>query len=126
MRTLITQGLLTILRAAQGPEVWTVPPENAAPPYTVIGKITDDPVGGKGSRAAWFTVEINDWTIGETRVPLDDRMDITRTALRDVRIAVPGLAPFTPELLPAAEDDILEDGVTWAGTQRFRILGQRG
>lgn len=120
----VSDALLAALKVSSGNRVWVRVPDKTDPPYTVIGQFNSEPIGGKDSGAEWHVVEIIDWTVGATRAPLAIRMAATKLALDKVRISFPGLAPFTPAYMPGTVDDLHDDGLTWSGTQRFKILGQ--
>ena len=120
----VADALVEHLRDSIGAAVWTAVPDKTSPPYTVIGQITSDPVGGKTCRAEWHIVEILEWSVGTSAAPVRARLAATKLALDKVKITFTGLAPFTAEWLPGATDELHDDGRTWSGSQRFRILGQ--
>jgi hypothetical protein len=124
----VSDALLATLRTALGANVWTRPPDNAVPPYTVIGEFNSTPLDAKDCGAEWHDVEIIDWAQGETRAAVQARMVATKlalfgTKLARVTITFAGLAPFKADWLSGI-DELHEDGVTWSGTQHFKILGQ--
>lgn len=99
-------------------------PPGRMPPVTIIGEDMIDQAGAKGDQFERHEVDIVTVVAGPGRKPLLALQEQVRAALHDIDLpAQPGVLLSAPALLSTTMM-LLDDGVTYYGTQRFVIFAQ--
>jgi hypothetical protein len=98
-------------------------PENTQPPVVVIGDITVVPIGGKDGGLDELTIEIITMFRGPKRSGLLAIQHAVRSTLEGAELSAAG-ALLSPPVFESSDDEILEDGITYLGTQRFSTIAQ--
>lgn len=98
-------------------------PDDAQPPFVIIGEIIAEPAGGKGGGLDQVTIEIVSLRREPRRAALYELMAAVRDQLEGEQITAAG-AVLSPPVFEVSDDDLLDDGVTYAGTQRFSLYAQ--
>ena len=105
-------------------EVFQHVPEKQEPPFHVIDKMTVTPIGGKDGGLDRIEVDV----ITEIRAPgreyLSPHMNAVRDTIDDQPLPVQAGVEFSIPRLIAEEDELLEDGQTYVGLQRFEVIAQ--
>jgi hypothetical protein len=107
---------------AIGP-VWQHPPDGLEPPYTLIGAMNATPFGGKDGGLDNIEVEILTVVRQPGREHLTPLMTAVRDALEGAALTATGVA-LSPPVFESDDDDLLDDGQTYVGTQRFSLFAQ--
>jgi hypothetical protein len=97
-------------------------PENADPPLVIIGSVALTPVGGKDGNFDRAEVEV----ITIYRGPKRAAMFAIQSAVQDTldNQELTGDALFSRPRQVSNDDELLEDGITYLGTQRFELFVQ--
>ena len=99
-------------------------PENTQPPIVVVGDITVEPVGGKDGGLDRMTISVVTLYRGPKRARLYQMQAKVRDLLEGQALPPQvGVALSAPEFV-SSDDEILEDGITYLGTQRFALFAQ--
>jgi hypothetical protein len=98
-------------------------PENQALPYYVIGEITLEPMGGKDGGLDRATVAIVSFSREPSRRPLYAMQDAVREVLDGARLTGTGILVGEMQQ-DSSEDELLDDGITHQGVQRFSTIVQ--
>lgn len=99
-------------------------PDNTQPPMVIVGAITLEGDGAKsGASLDRATVEIITLRREPRRAALHELMAVVRGRLEGQPLVAAGALLSEPEF-EADDDDLLDDGVTYAGTQRFALWAQ--
>lgn len=103
--------------------VFQHPPEDTQPPVVLIGSISLEPMGGKDGGLDRATVDI----VTFVREPDQAMLFALQAAVRDMLDGQPVhafAALLSDPVLLSAEVQLLEDGETYMGTQRFETIVQ--
>lgn len=98
-------------------------PDNAQPPFHVVGDMTAEPVGSKDSGFDQITFDIITLIRKPSRKALFAEMAKVRDRLEGATLTATGVLLSAP-VFETADDDLLDDGQTYAGTQRFSLYAQ--
>lgn len=99
-------------------------PDNTDPPVVIIGTITLEGDGAKsGAPLDRATIEIITLTREPAREALHELMAAVRDRLEGAELTAPD-SILSPLEFQADDDDLLDDGVTYVGTQRFALWAQ--
>jgi len=99
-------------------------PENTPPPVVIIGEDDIDPtLGGKGERFERHEVRIITVVRGPAKLPLRALQEEVRGTLDGQPISAAGAILSDPVMLTVS-DQMLEDGQTYYGEQRFLIFAE--
>ena len=104
-------------------EVWQSPPEDSQPPLVLIGDVSLEPIGGKDGGLDRATFEIVTLVRQPDQTALFALQMAVRNALDDQAITATGALISNPSFL-SADVELLEDGETYMGTQRFETIVQ--
>jgi hypothetical protein len=104
-------------------EVWQSPPEDSQPPLVLIGDVSLEPIGGKDGGLDRATFEIVTLVRQPDQTALFALQMAVRNALDEQTITATGALISNPVFL-SAEVEMLEDGETYMGTQRFETIVQ--
>lgn len=97
--------------------------EDSEPPLFVIGDISTEPIGGKDGGLDKATFDIWTYSRQPNRTQLYAMQALVRARLDGQPITAAGYILSNPvELL--SESDMLEDGETYVGTQRYELIAQ--
>lgn len=99
-------------------------PENAQPPYIAIAAITAEPIGGKDGGLDRVQFDIETWYRGEARRHLLHVQGMVHDRLDGAALPVQPGALLSAPAFEGADDTLLDDGKTYAGTQRFTLIAQ--
>jgi hypothetical protein len=97
-------------------------PEGTEPPLVIVGDISFTPVGGKDGNFDRAEVDIVTMYRGPKRAGLFALQEVVQTLLDGV--ALTGDALFSNPRQIANQEEIMEDGITYVGTQRFELFVQ--
>lgn len=97
--------------------------ENSQPPFVIIGEINGEPIGGKDGGLDRLTIDIITMIRTPKRAKLFELQAAVRDQLDGQVVSGAGVLLSNPVEL-ASEDDILEDGETYMGTQRYETIVQ--
>ena len=97
--------------------------ENTQPPLVVIGDINHTPVGGKDGGLDSVTVDVLSYFRGPNRKGLHAIQAAIRARLDDKTISAAGYELSRPMQM-SSEGELLEDGETYVGTQRYELFAQ--
>jgi hypothetical protein len=99
-------------------------PENTQPPMAIVADVVAEAVGGKDGGLDRMTVEV----LTAVREPRREALYALMAAVADTidGKALPAQAGATLSVptLESSDDEILEDGKTYMGTQRFTLFAQ--
>lgn len=99
-------------------------PEDTPPPVVIIGEDDIDPtLGGKGEQFERHEIRIICVARGPGKLPLRALQEEVRAALDERPIAASGALLSDPVIL-STSDQLLPDGQTYYGEQRFLIFAQ--
>jgi hypothetical protein len=99
-------------------------PENTPPPVVIIGEDDVDPtIGGKGERFERHELTILTVVQGPGKRPLRLLQEQVRAALDNRPITAAGANLSDPVFL-SVTDQLLADGLTYYGEQRFLIFAE--
>lgn len=118
----LQKAIYTALTAA-GVPVFEAVPEDEPTPYVIIGEDTIENIGGKDDRLEQHTVAISTVTDMQGKKAMRTMQEVVRAALDRRPITAPGCL-FGTMTHTDSEDALLEDGVTYVGTQRFTTIAQ--
>ena len=104
-------------------EVWQAPPEDSQPPLVLIGDVVLEPIGGKDGGLDRATFEIVTLIRQPDQTALFALQMAVRNALDGQSITATGALLSEPSFL-TSEVELLEDGETYMGTQRFETIVQ--
>lgn len=119
-------GIFTALNVAELnslARVFQHVPDDREPPLTIVGEMTARPIGGKGSQFDEIEFEVLTAFRANGREFMRPAMAKARELLEGQPLSAPGAAISPPEFL-SDDDELLEDGVTYLGTQRFKLTVQ--
>jgi hypothetical protein len=97
--------------------------EDTQPPLVVVGDVSTEPVGGKDGGLDMVTIDIITMIRSPQRASLFALQAAVRTQLDGQVVTGTGILLSDPVEL-SSEDDILEDGETYMGTQRYQTFVQ--
>jgi Protein of unknown function (DUF3168) len=104
--------------------VWQHVPEEQQPPFHVIDKMSAEPWGGKGGGLDRIEFDLLTVVREPGREHLTPHMATARAVLEGQALPPqPGVALSSPAF-EADDDDLLEDGQTYVGVQRFSLFAQ--
>jgi hypothetical protein len=98
-------------------------PNEAQPPLVLIADITCDGEGAKGGGLDRVTFDIITLIREPRRAALHELMAAVRARLEGAAMAGTAVLMSPPEF-QNDDDDLLDDGNTYAGTQRFALWAQ--
>ena len=98
-------------------------PDEREPPMTILGDMTATPIGGKGGGFDRIEFEVLTVVRRPGREFLRPPMALARELLEGKPLVAEGAVISPPEFL-SDDDEILEDGITYLGTQRFQVFVQ--
>jgi hypothetical protein len=104
-------------------EVWQAPPEDSQPPLVLIGDVSLEPIGGKDGGLDRATFEIVTLIREPDQTALFALQMAVRNAIDGQAITASGALISLPTFL-SADVEMLEDGETYMGTQRFETIVQ--
>jgi hypothetical protein len=99
-------------------------PENQPPPVAIVGEGAIEPIGGKDSRFERHEIDIVTVIAGPGRKPLNALQEQVRAALDAVDLPAQAGAELSAPVLLNTTTQLLDDGVTYYGAQRFLIFAQ--
>jgi hypothetical protein len=99
-------------------------PDNTQPPIAVVADIVAEPAGGKDGGLDKMTFEIITLYRGPKRANLYSIQAAVRAKLEDVSLPAQAGAELSRPTMESEDDEILEDGITYLGTQRFSLFAQ--
>lgn len=99
-------------------------PEKTQPPLTVIGRIEVSPAGGKDGGLDQIAFEIEHYVREPSRAPLYARMATARGLIEDAALPAQAGVLLSRPAFESDSDDLMEDGATYAGVQRFTLFAQ--
>lgn len=113
----------------QGDRVWQHIPLDAAgnpeqPPMVIIGELAATPAGGKGGGLDRIEFELMYAVRKPGREYLTPLMTAGRAAVEGIEIADTGGVKIAPPVFEGSETELLEDGETYFGVQRFSTFAQ--
>lgn len=103
--------------------VWQNPPEGTNPPVVVIGNVSLEPIGGKDGGLDRATVDV----LTFIRQPDQTVLFALQAAVRDQLDGQPVSASgalLSDPVMNSSEIDMMDDGETYMGTQRFETFVQ--
>jgi len=103
--------------------VWQHAPEELEPPYTIIGDMSASPIGGKDGGLDRIEFEILTVRREPGREFLTPMMAAVRDTLEGAELTSAD-AVLSPPVFESDEDDLLDDGQTYIGVQRFSLIAQ--
>lgn len=95
--------------------------EDTEPPLFVIGDISTEPMGGKDGGLDRVTIEIWTYSRKPNRTELYTMQNAVRTLLDGISLSTSGLSD---PIEVANESEMLDDGQTYVGTQRYELFAQ--
>ena len=98
-------------------------PEDSNPPLIIVGDISLEPLGGKDGGLDRAKVEIVTISRAPKRAILFAMQAAVRAALDGMPISATG-ATFSPPVQTASDGQLIEDGLTYIGTQQFETFVQ--
>ncbi len=129
MTDLRTEAQTAIYNALNVPAVTALAPVfqhvpyNQVPPMIIIGRISAEPMGGKGGGLDRLTCEVISQDRSPNREKLYAMMGAIRTALDGVTLTS-AAALLTSPTFEGSDDDLADDGETYFGSQRFVTIAQ--
>lgn len=100
-------------------------PAEIEPPMTILSRFAATPAGGKGDRFDEIEFEVLTVVRQPGREFLTPPMALVRETIEGAALArANGVALSRPVFL-SDDDELLEDGQTYLGTQRFSLFAQR-
>jgi hypothetical protein len=103
--------------------VWQNPPEGTDPPVVVIGYISLEPIGGKDGGLDKATVDVLTFVREPDQTNLFALQSAVRDQLDGQSIASTGALLSRP-VQTTSEVELMDDGETYLGTQRFETFVQ--
>jgi hypothetical protein len=101
-------------------------PEQTQPPVVIIADVTAEPAGGKDGGLDRMTVEIITMVRQPSRAALYALMAAVRGEIEDAALPPQAGVELSRPVFDASDDEILDDGETYMGTQRFTLFAQAG
>lgn len=98
-------------------------PEDSLPPLIIVGDISLEPIGGKDGGLDRAKVEIVTISRAPKRAVLFAMQAAVRVALDGMPLTATG-AIFSPAIMTASDGQLIEDGLTYVGTQQFETFVQ--
>lgn len=99
-------------------------PEDSEPPMTILSRFTMKPAGGKGDRFYEIEAEITSVVRKPGREHLTPIMMLVLDLIDGAALPdTDGVALSKPVFL-SQDDELMEDGQTYLGTQRFTLFAQ--
>lgn len=103
--------------------VWQNPPEGTNPPVVVIGNVELEPIGGKDGGLDKATADVLTFIRQPDQTILFALQNAVRTQVDGQALTATGAILSRP-LMTSSESDMMDDGETYMGTQRFEIFVQ--
>ena len=98
--------------------------ENTQPPLVVIADINPVPWGGKDGGLDKVHVSVLSYFRGPNRRGLHAIQAAIKSVLDDQTLTVVGQYELSRPMQMASETELLEDGETYVGTQRYELFAQ--
>lgn len=99
-------------------------PEDTEPPMTILSRFTATPAGGKGDRFDEIEFELLSVIREPGREFLTPAMAMVRDLIEGAALPSTLGVQFSGPVFLSQDDELLEDGQTYLGTQRFSLLAQ--
>lgn len=115
-------ALTTLLGGAN--RIWQHPPDELDPPYVIIADMSASPIGGKDGGFDRIEFDIVSVIAKPGREHLTPIQAAVRAALEAQALTPPAGVELTRPEFEGDEDQILDDGITYVGTQRFSLVAQ--
>ena len=103
--------------------VWQNPPEGTNPPVVVIGNISLEPVGGKDGDLDRATADVLTFIRQPDQTVLFALQAAVRSQVDGQALTASGALLSAP-VMTSSEVEMMDDGETYMGTQRFDIFVQ--
>ncbi len=94
------------------------------PPMAIVGDIVATAMGGKDGGIDSVAVTILSLYRGEARRHLYAIQELIRARLENQALPAQAGAEISRPTFDGADDELLDDGVTYLGTQRFTVIAQ--
>lgn len=103
--------------------VWQNPPEGTNPPVVVIGNVSLEPIGGKDGGLDRATVDVLTFIRQPDQTVLFELQAAVRDQLDGQPVSTSG-ALLSDPVMNSSEIDMMDDGETYMGTQKFETFVQ--
>lgn len=92
-------------------------------PLVIIGNVSLEPIGGKDGGLDRATFEVITFVREPDQTALFALQSAVRNALEDQPVTADGALISNP-VFQASDAELMEDGETYQGTQRFEVIAQ--
>jgi uncharacterized protein DUF3168 len=116
-------GALSVPAVTNLSPVFQHVPDKQQPPVTIIGDLTATPAGGKDGGLDRIEFELISLVRAPSRTPLYSLMAAQRSVIEGQMLEAEGALLSAP-VFEGSDDDLLDDGKTYLGTQRFSLFAQ--
>jgi len=103
--------------------VWQNPPEGTDPPVVVIGNVSLEPIGGKDGGFDKATADVLTFVRQPDQTVLFALQTAVRNQVDGAQLTAPGAVLSAP-VMTSSEVEMMDDGETYMGTQRFEVFVQ--